>query len=138
MDRNVRWVILSYIGLGIIIAWVMSQGLVTAFHFIGKKFAIYDLNKELFGLGENFTLAHLISILATSGMVFYAWKNEKIRTVSLEVVEELRKVTWPTAKETQSATILVIVSTLVITLILWIYDIVLLWVTNQIFNVPQT
>ncbi len=133
MDKNERWVILSYIVFGVILAWVLSQGFFSLFHFLGKKFGIYDLNKELLGLGENFTLAHLLAIIISLSAGIYSWKNERIRTVSLEVVEELKKVTWPSGKETQTATILVIVSTIIITLILWFYDTILLLITNAIF-----
>jgi preprotein translocase SecE subunit len=123
MDKNTRWVVLGFIGIGIILAWILIQTLITAFHYVDKYFSIYNLNKELFGLGENFTIAHLGGIILTVLIASYCWRNETVHRSSHEVVEELRKVTWPTGPETQTATIVVIVSTIIISVILWIYDI---------------
>jgi len=132
MDKNTRWVVLGYVGIGLIIAWTLIQTLVSGFHYLGKRINVYDLNRELFGLGENFTVAHLTGILITLFVGWLLWRNENLNRSAHEVVEELRKVTWPTGAETQTATIVVIVATAAITLVLWMYDIFWGWATGLI------
>ncbi|TNE49202.1 MAG: preprotein translocase subunit SecE [Deltaproteobacteria bacterium] len=132
MDKNTRWVVLGYVGISLIIAWTLIQGLITGFHYLGKRINVYDLNRELLGLGENFTLAHLIGIVITLIIGWICWRHENLNRSAHEVVEELRKVTWPTGAETQTATIVVIVATAAITLVLWMYDIFWGWATGLI------
>ncbi len=55
----------------------------------------------------------------------FAYRHPPARAFSYEVVEELRMVTWPTRNDTQSATVVVIVTTLIIAAILGAFD--LLW-----------
>jgi preprotein translocase subunit SecE len=50
---------------------------------------------------------------------------EKIRTFFKEVSVELRKVSWPTRQQTMSATVVVIVLTIVVAVFLGIIDLVL-------------
>ena len=132
MDKNTRWVVLGYVGAGLITAWVLIQGLITTFHYVGKQINVYDLNKELLGLGENFTLAHLLGIVLTLLIAWYCWRHEEWNRGLHQVVEELRKVTWPTGAETQTATIVVIIATFAFTFVLWLYDILWGWATGLI------
>ena len=132
MDKNTRWVVLGYLGFGIIAAWILIQTTITAFHYVGKWLQIYDLNKELLGLGENFTTAHVVGFVLALALGIYAWRDEKLKRSSHEVVEELRKVTWPTGPETQTATTVVVISTILISFVLWMYDIFWVWTTGLI------
>ncbi len=63
-----------------------------------------------------------------------AWKNEELFTLASEVASELRKVTWPTRRETVSSTIVVIVTTIVSSLLLGFFDGVWAWVTRMIYG----
>ena len=51
-----------------------------------------------------------------------------------EVVDELKKVTWPTAKEVRAATIVVIVMALVSALILGLFDFVWSNLTELVYG----
>ena len=50
---------------------------------------------------------------------------EKIKTFFKEVSVELRKVSWPTRQQTVSATVVVIVLTIIVAVFLGIIDLVL-------------
>ena len=63
-------------------------------------------------------LAMIIAITAA----IWLRRNEKVHTYAMEVGSELSKVTWPTWKDTKRATIVVIVTTLVIASILGLLD----------------
>jgi preprotein translocase subunit SecE len=62
------------------------------------------------------------------------WRNEEIFGLATEVASELRKVTWPSRKETFSSTIVVIVTSIIASLILGLFDGVWSWVTRLIYG----
>ena len=53
-----------------------------------------------------------------------AYRNERVFVTAADVTRELEKVTWPTKKQTYYATIVVIVTVLIATLILSFSDII--------------
>jgi preprotein translocase subunit SecE len=56
--------------------------------------------------------------------------------VSLEVALELRRVTWPSLRETRAATIAVIVASLVAAVILGAFDLFWGWLSATVYNRP--
>jgi len=67
-----------------------------------------------------------------TGVVTY--KNEKIYAYLNEVSAELKKVTWPSAKEVKAATIVVIVMTIISAALLGLFDFVWGAVTKLIYG----
>ena len=57
-----------------------------------------------------------------TGIVLY--KNDRVHGLASEVAAELKKVTWPTAKEVRAATLVVIVMAIISAVILGIFDLV--------------
>ncbi len=53
---------------------------------------------------------------------FLVWRLPKTQQVSVDVVLELRRVTWPSWRETRAATIAVIVASFVAAVILGLFD----------------
>ena len=51
-------------------------------------------------------------------------KIEKLRTFLLEVNQEIRKVTWPGKRELAGATVIVLLATIMMALILGLFDLV--------------
>ncbi len=74
-----------------------------------------------------------IGILLGGGGAFLAWRNENIFTKATEVTMELKKVTWPTRKETQAATVVVIVTVIIASLFLGMFDLIWSWATGLIY-----
>jgi len=60
----------------------------------------------------------LVTVVA--GVVMY--RNDRIHTLANEVASELKKVSWPNAKEVRAATIVVVVMALVAATILFFFD----------------
>jgi len=60
----------------------------------------------------------LVTVIA--GIVLY--RNDRIHTLANEVAGELKKVTWPTAKEVRAATIVVVVMAIITAIILFVFD----------------
>ena len=50
------------------------------------------------------------------------WTNEQVNRLGLEIASELRNVTWPSWPETRVATVVVLVTTVVVALVLGLFD----------------
>jgi preprotein translocase subunit SecE len=64
--------------------------------------------------------AAALGVGLTVGLV--AYRNKRVFATTEEVTEELKKVNWPTRKETYYATIVVIVMVLISTVVLSMFD----------------
>ena len=78
-----------------------------------------------------------ISLMAGVGAIVAGvalYRNDRIYHLANEVSGELKKVTWPTAKEVRSATTVVIVMALVSALILAAFDLVWTNLTELVYG----
>jgi preprotein translocase subunit SecE len=62
------------------------------------------------------------ALLIAGGAALVAYRNERMFSAAVEVTRELEKVTWPTRKETSAATVVVIVTVTIASLILTVFD----------------
>lgn len=114
MDASKRMVNLFF-AAATIIAWVVfAKAFQTAFAFFGARDAHL--------LGKEFTTSTLLAAVAALALLFWAWRHERIRPLSYEVADELVKVVWPSWEETRSHSKVVIIVTLIISTILWVFD----------------
>jgi preprotein translocase subunit SecE len=67
-----------------------------------------------------------------TGVVLY--KNDRVHGLASEIAAELKKVTWPTAKEVRAATIVVIGMALLSALILGVFDLVWAQLTELVYG----
>ena len=82
---------------------------------------------------NEFVIDGLSAVLAL-GIGIAMYKNERVFALANDVTSELKKVTWPTRKETQVATIVVIVTVLIASLILGLFDMLWSWLTDRIYG----
>jgi preprotein translocase subunit SecE len=78
-----------------------------------------------------------MSMMAAVGAVVIGvalYRNDRIYHLANEVTSELKKVTWPTAKEVRSATLVVIVMALVSAVILGVFDLVWSNLTELVYG----
>lgn len=66
------------------------------------------------------------------GISFY--RNDRTYGMVNEIANELKKVTWPTAKEVRSATVVVIVMSIISGLILFFFDLVWSKLTELVYG----
>jgi preprotein translocase subunit SecE len=104
---------------GIILAWLLAKCGDWAWSYFGKPDELYV------GLG---------SVAVAAIATYVAWKNEEVFTLANEVTTELRKVTWPTRRETLNSTIVVIMTTIISSLLLGFFDAVWAWATRMIYG----
>jgi preprotein translocase subunit SecE len=78
-----------------------------------------------------------MSLMAAVGAVVVGvalYRNDRVFHLANEVSSELRKVTWPTAKEVRSATIVVIVMAVTSAIILFLFDLVWSGLTDLVYG----
>ncbi len=86
-------------------------------------------------IGREFRLSNLLGISAGVLGGIWLWRNAKILTLAHEVTGELRKVTWPSAAETRLSTVVVMVTTVLVGLCLWVFDTVIGALTRFVYNI---
>jgi preprotein translocase subunit SecE len=72
--------------------------------------------------GEDWTLATVLGYAMAAVAAVVTWRTPKAQAVSFEVANELKKVTWPTMRETRAATVAVVVATFAAAVILGVFD----------------
>jgi preprotein translocase subunit SecE len=78
-----------------------------------------------------------ISLMAAVGAVVAGvvlYRNDRMYQLANEVSAELKKVTWPTAKEVRTATIVVIVMAIISAIILGLFDFVWSNLTELVYG----
>ncbi len=126
---NVRLVAISYFLFAVLIGMFLTEILRMAWDWAGW------VDTRI--VGEEWTLTSLIGFVVSFGAAIAIWMRKDARDVSLEIVSELRKVTWPRAQETKAATIAVLVCTAVVAVILGVFDLTWAGFTNRIYEVPR-
>jgi preprotein translocase SecE subunit len=64
----------------------------------------------------------LFAAAATLVLAIVTYRSERVYGFAMEVSGELKKVSWPTAKEVKTATLVVIVMTIICAMIVGLYD----------------
>jgi preprotein translocase subunit SecE len=82
---------------------------------------------------SEFKISLIAGALAViTGVVLY--RHDRVYTLANEVAGELKKVTWPTAKEVRTATIVVMVMSIISALILGVFDFVWSNLTELVYG----
>ncbi|MDY0058458.1 MAG: preprotein translocase subunit SecE [Myxococcota bacterium] len=120
-----RWVSIGFALAGILLAVVLSKTL----GGILAWFRVPD-----FALLGSITVSTAISWIGALAVAFVFWRNPKYNGLANEVAQELRKVTWPTWVETRAATVVVIVTTIIVSIILYVFDLIWSTLTGLIYT----
>jgi preprotein translocase subunit SecE len=112
--QHQRWVVLSFIVTTVLTAWTVQAASVSAF----AQFAIPDSRVGPVNLST--ILGLVAGVVALLGLL----RSQRAVTFTDEVIDELAKVTWPTREETIRASYTVVVTTLMVAVLLGLYDFV--------------
>lgn len=85
-------------------------------------------------IGSQFPVSRLVGLLIAIGAFVFAAKNPRAWEFSNDVVNELKKVTWPERRELQRSTVVVIITTLIIAFILGLFDFAWAELTGLIYS----
>jgi preprotein translocase subunit SecE len=81
-------------------------------------------------------LVRVIGLLVAVGAAVAIALKTELGAETLEFIQgarsELRKVVWPTRAETTQTTLIVIVMVIIMGLLLWLFDVLLLWLVRLI------
>ena len=82
---------------------------------------------------NDFIINGVSAVMAlAAGILLY--RNDRVFSLATDVAAELKKVTWPTRKETQAATLIVIVTVIIAAILLGVFDAVWSWMTDKIYG----
>ena len=95
--------------------------------FLEKVLALalsYARLNDVAVLGEDWTLSTLVGYGVAAILAVLAWRSPRITAVSMQVAQELERVSWPNLRETRASTVAVVVFTFVAAFLLGIFDLV--------------
>lgn len=127
MDEVKRWVNLSYVFIAILLSWL----------FVNFAKAVFGAASILDAqiLGDHVTYSIVVGIVLALVVTIVLYKNRGIYDGSLHVAREMRKVTWPNWDETKYAMKVVIVTSLIVAVILFCFDLVARELTALILGI---
>lgn len=114
MYSTKRYIIFAFMGLTFLL-WVTLSKLLSTVAYLA------DVSDPAI-LGNQFTQSTLIALVVAVGAGVYTYRRKDVQSFSQDVVEELMKVAWPDWKTTRSATATVVVTTLVVAVMLGVFD----------------
>lgn len=114
MDDIVRWVNLSFVFACLLLWWVFANLTFSIYELVGRT------DKQI--LGENLTETSVVGLVVALIITIFMRRNAGIYESGLNIARELKKVTWPDWEDTKGATKTTIITTLIISGILAIFD----------------
>ena len=111
-NSNNKTVLIVFGAFSVLIGYLIFAGLF-------KLAGVYDFEAKV----KNIDLVIRLASMAIGALLFFVlYKNDTANQFMHETVTELTRVTWPTSKETLSATWVVLIMVLVTGLILGMFD----------------
>jgi preprotein translocase subunit SecE len=87
-----------------------------------------------FARSPNDYVIQAVAVAVALGVGIWTYRNERVYSLAGEVANELKKVTWPTRKETQAATLVVVVTVIISAVLLFTFDACWSWLTDRIYG----
>jgi preprotein translocase SecE subunit len=115
-----RWVQLCYVVIALMLIWLFD-------HLISGIWYIFaDPNESLVTAG---------AVVAGLASAIILYQNKPTYGLVHDVVDEMSNVTWPSRKETSSSTMIVVVTSIVAAIMLFLFDSVWSAVTDLVYKV---
>jgi preprotein translocase subunit SecE len=111
-SQHQKWVNLCFLAGAVLLGYVL-------FSFGQWLTGAYDLEARVRNIDE---IVRILAIIAGGILFLVLYRNQKTNNFMGEVVLELSRVTWPTQRETTSATFVVIIMVLISGMILGLLD----------------
>jgi preprotein translocase subunit SecE len=83
--------------------------------------------------GDDWTLTTVVGYGIAAVAAVVVWRTPKFNAVALEVAGELKKVTWPSMRETRAATVAVVLFSFAAAALLGLFDYVWAWLSGRIY-----
>ena len=131
MPSRQRYVVVGVLGLAVVLALALAHGL----QWLWVQFGWNDPHPFVI---KELPLTTLIAYALALGVAMFCLKHQPTHQLALEVVDELARVNWPSREETGNATVVVIVTVLICSAYLGMFDAFWLWLTDWILGVRTT
>lgn len=125
MSNDRKWIYLTYIISIALVGWVLHQ----AFALAMDIFA-YPNTRVLEVAPMSAVIGGSIAVIA--GFLYF--RQEKVQTYSLEVLQELKKVTWPLRKTAYLSTVVVLILVVICAVFLGMFDMLSNWFVGAILS----
>lgn len=124
-----RWVQTTYMVFSIFLFWLLDKTIYLVWDVVANHWMMVPEAESV----SIYITACSAAVASLVGWRLYT--NKKFNRLTHEVLGELVKVTWPTRKEVSSHTVVVIITSIIASIILGIYDAVWSAVTDLIYKV---
>jgi preprotein translocase subunit SecE len=114
VEQPKRYVAIFYVLAAIALAKFLEK-------VIGLAFSYGRLNDANL-IAEGWTVSTAIGFALAALVAVVVWRIPRTQSVSLEVALELKRVTWPSLRETRAATVAVVVASFIASIILGVFD----------------
>ncbi len=81
----------------------------------------------------DWTLSTVLGFVIAVAAAIVTWRVPKTQRISMEIALELRRVTWPSMRETRASTIAVIVASFVAAAILGVFDLIWSVISSHVY-----
>lgn len=108
-----RWVQFAYIALAVVLVWVLDKVLGSSVELVGDRFDLPAVQPWIISA---------VAAVAGALIALYYYKKEDSNRFAREVVGELQNVTWPDREETWKQTVIVIVTSIIASIVLFAFD----------------
>ena len=125
MDQNEKIVSLSFIIAGLIVWFAMGR-------FFQEMMTVASFRDPLWN--TFMPLSRILGLAVGVGVTAYLFKAVRPHAFAMDVVAELRKVTFPSFDEVRAATIVTIILVIIITTLLGVFDYLWSGVTSLIYK----
>lgn len=125
MENDRKWIYLSYAIIIALVAWVLHKAI-----FLGLTIARLP-NPKLLQVAPASAVAAIV-IASIAGLIYF--KKPHVELFSLEVLQELKKVTWPLRDTATKATMVVVVVVGFVAAVLLGMDSIINWVIGLLLQ----
>jgi preprotein translocase subunit SecE len=115
-----RWVQMGFIAVALLMVWLFDN-LISTIWYIWA-----DPNESLVTAGS-------VLLGVVTAMLMY--RNPASHGFAHEIAEELAKVAWPSRKETSNSTVVVVVTSIICAIMLFLFDTIWSSVTDLVYKV---
>jgi len=109
-----------YVAIFYVLA-AITLGLFLEAVFVEVLSLAHQNDSSLFGL-EGWHTSTALGFAVAAAVAVVVWRIPRTQAVSLEVALELKRVTWPSLRETRAATVAVVVASFIAAMVLGIFD----------------
>lgn len=122
-SANKKILTMSFIAAGVIVAFI--------FRVLVQTIAPVTSGGIARALTSDFVI-HVLPALLGFGVFLYLQLNKKVLAWGDDVVGEIKKVVWPSRRDTTAMTIVVIVMCMISAVVIWLFDVASAFFVNYL------